>query len=63
MMGLEEPCSDHRSIHGLMSSKWPLVVMVVDIVLNKDVRSMKGVAKMIIGCLIKRCRLSTVARL
>jgi hypothetical protein len=57
-------CSDRRSIHVLMSSKWPSMVMVVvDIVLNKDVRSMKGMAKMIIGYLIKRYTLSTVAQL
>jgi len=46
-------------IMGLMSSKWPLVVMVVvDIVLYKDVRSMKGLAKTMIGYLIRWYKLT-----
>jgi hypothetical protein len=46
-------------IMGFMSSKWPLVVMVVvDIVLYKDVRSMKGLAKTMIGYLIRWYRLA-----
>jgi hypothetical protein len=44
---------------GLMSSKWPLVVMVaVDIVLYKHVRSMKGLVKTMIGYLIRWYRLA-----
>ena len=46
-------------IMGLMSSKWPLVVMVVvDIVLYKDVRSMKGLVKTMIGYLIRWYKLT-----
>ena len=46
-------------IMGLMSSKWPLVVMVVvDIVLYKDVRPMKGLVKTMIGYLIRWYKLT-----
>ena len=47
-------------IKGLLSSKCPLVVMVVvvDIVLYKDVRSMKGLVKTMIGYLIRWYKLT-----